>query len=78
MGVFAGLGVHIFFVISGYLITTLLLEDARRIDAGRLQPGEALKQFYIRRAYRILPVAYALILTVAVFERRRRRDADAG
>ena len=66
MGVFAGLGVHVFFVISGYLITTLLLEDARRIDAGRLQRGEALKQFYIRRMYRIFPAAYALILTVAV------------
>jgi peptidoglycan/LPS O-acetylase OafA/YrhL len=51
------LGVSFFFVISGFLITTLLLKEYKKngiID---------LKKFYIRRAFRILPLAY-LYLTV--------------
>lgn len=53
-------GVKVFFVISGYLITTLLVhEEAKH---GRI----SLKNFYIRRAFRIWPVAYAFILVVAV------------
>lgn len=49
------LGVDIFFVISGYLITTILLND---LNAGRF----SLVDFYERRARRILP---ALFLVVA-------------
>src|SRR5580692_2814855 len=42
------IGVDVFFVISGYLITGLLLEQ---LDRGNLR----LTQFYARRARRILP-----------------------
>jgi peptidoglycan/LPS O-acetylase OafA/YrhL len=42
-------GVTIFFVISGYLITTLLLREEERHGHARI------KAFYIRRAFRILP-----------------------
>ena len=51
-------GVDLFFVLSGYLITTLLLHEARqsgRIDCWR---------FYRRRAYRLMP---ALLLFLAVY-----------
>jgi peptidoglycan/LPS O-acetylase OafA/YrhL len=48
------LGVRIFFVISGFLITYLLLVEADR--AGR----PSLKQFYARRVLRIFPVYYLL------------------
>ncbi len=48
-------GVDVFFVISGYLITTIIVS---RIDAGRF----SLLDFYNRRARRILP---ALVLVVA-------------
>ena len=54
------MGVLIFFVISGYLITTLLLRE--REKTGRV----SLKRFYIRRAFRILPPLYAYILFIAV------------
>lgn len=57
----AALGVDIFFVISGFLITTLLLEEINRTGT------VSLKEFYIRRAYRILPAAYTVILVVAIF-----------
>ena len=49
------LGVDMFFVISGFLIVTLLLRER---DA-RGQVG--LKQFYIRRTLRIFPIYYLLI-----------------
>ncbi|HEY4244933.1 MAG TPA: acyltransferase [Kofleriaceae bacterium] len=68
LGQFAELGVRVFFVISGYLITTLLFEDLRKIEAGTLTRGEALKQFYIRRAYRIFPAAYVLLLVVWILD----------
>ena len=50
------LGVDIFFVISGFLITMMLVAD---METGRF----SLLQFYERRARRILP---ALTLVVAV------------
>jgi peptidoglycan/LPS O-acetylase OafA/YrhL len=55
-GAFANLGVRIFFVISGYLITTLLLAEQQRTLT------ISLRSFYIRRAYRILPAALAFML----------------
>src|SRR5262245_2384484 len=53
-------GVDVFFVLSGFLITGLLLAGARR--QGRV----SLRDFYARRAKRILPAA-ALTLIVADF-----------
>ena len=50
-------GVDVFFVLSGYLITGLLLRQAR--DGGRVR----LTDFYVRRARRILPAA---VLTLVV------------
>ena len=59
-GAFANLGVRIFFIISGYLITTLLLkEHDKNLTIG-------LREFYARRAYRILPAAIAFMLPVFV------------
>ncbi len=51
------LGVDIFFVVSGFLITSMILRD---LD----DKSFSFKQFYIRRARRLLPAAYStLILT---------------
>ena len=52
------LGVHAFFVLSGFLITTLLLRE--RDATGRV----SLKAFYIRRAARILPLYFLVYLLV--------------
>ena len=54
------IGVEIFFVLSGFLITTLLLKES--LKEGRV----SFRNFYIRRALRILPVAY-LFLILLVF-----------
>ncbi len=54
----SSIGVQIFFVISGFLITTLLLKE--KIKNGRI----SLINFYIRRAYRILPVVLLFLFTL--------------
>ena len=48
----AGFGVHVFFVLSGYLITHLLQEEHAR--AGTI----SLAAFYRRRCFRIFPAAF--------------------
>jgi len=53
-------GVDIFFVISGYLITTIIVNE---IIAGKF----SLVNFYERRARRILPALYVIALITAVF-----------
>ena len=56
------LGVQIFFVLSGFLITTLMLREVRR--TGRLHLGH----FYLRRALRIGPVYVVYLVFVAVLQ----------
>ena len=54
------LGVDVFFVISGYLITGLLLREAQ-------QTGSiSLRHFYLRRARRLLPNLFALLLVTGL------------
>lgn len=52
-------GVDLFFVISGFLITTLLLRE--RAKHGRI----SLRGFWVRRARRILPALATVVLTCA-------------
>jgi peptidoglycan/LPS O-acetylase OafA/YrhL len=52
------LGVELFFVLSGYLITGILLRGRNLIEACESTLPTVLKSFYIRRALRILPVYY--------------------
>jgi len=54
-----GIGVDLFFALSGFLITTLLLEERR--EHGQI----ALLKFYARRAVRLFPALALLLLGVA-------------
>jgi peptidoglycan/LPS O-acetylase OafA/YrhL len=51
-----GYGVQLFFILSGYLITTLLLREEARY--GRI----ALRAFWVRRILRIWPLYYLIVL----------------
>ena len=55
------LGVEVFFVISGFLITSLLIAESER--DGTI----SLKQFWLRRARRLLPAVWVLLLGVAIY-----------
>lgn len=55
-----GFGVTVFFFISGFLITRLLL--AERESAGRID----LARFYIRRFLRLLPALYTMLVLTAL------------
>lgn len=54
-------GVDVFFVISGYLITGLLFREAQATGS------ISLLAFYARRVRRLLPAATAVLVAVAIF-----------
>jgi peptidoglycan/LPS O-acetylase OafA/YrhL len=60
ISVFGDLGVRTFFVISGFLITTLLLGEYEK--RGRI----SLVDFYIRRVYRIFPAFYVYLAVLLI------------
>ena len=62
------LGVEVFFVISGYLITMLLLSEHRR--SGSIGLG----RFWFRRGRRLLPAVYALLIVVTAVSALFVRD----
>jgi peptidoglycan/LPS O-acetylase OafA/YrhL len=53
-------GVDVFFAISGILICSRLLEEEHLLG------GISLRNFYLRRAFRILPAALAYLIAIAV------------
>ena len=61
------LGVRLFFVLSGFLITGILLRLKSRIAARQLTVGRALKVFYLRRWLRLSPIYYLTILFGAFY-----------
>ena len=58
-------GVSVFFVISGFLITSLLLKE--RELTGKI----SLRDFYLRRAFRILPPFWVFLACIAVIWKLR-------
>ena len=65
------LGVDVFFVLSGFLITSLILEEYDRTD------GIDFRRFYLGRARRLLPALVLLLAVVAVASAFFYRDAAA-
>ncbi|MEP6296974.1 MAG: acyltransferase, partial [Ilumatobacter sp.] len=63
------LGVEVFFVISGYLITLLLIAEHER--SGTID----LKNFWIRRFRRLLPALFVMLLLLSVWVALFERDA---
>jgi peptidoglycan/LPS O-acetylase OafA/YrhL len=70
LGAFGAAGwmaVDLFFVLSGYLIATQLFEA---FQAGAVAP---LRTFYLRRAFRILPVFWVIVAVYAAFPTLREQ-----
>ena len=55
-----GWGVELFFAISGFLITWRIVEDESKVGIFRV------KDFYVRRAFRIQPAALVYLTVIAV------------
>ncbi len=55
-------GVVLFFVLSGFLISRILLTNKEIYEAKKANKKQLLKLFYIRRALRIFPIYYLTIL----------------
>ena len=62
------LGVEVFFVISGYLITLLLIAERERTGA------VSLTDFWVRRARRLLPALFTLLIGVITYCALFNRD----
>src|SRR3954466_504886 len=62
------LGVEVFFVISGYLITLLLIGEHERTGT------VSLRDFYARRARRLLPALFCLLVGITIYSAMFRRD----
>src|ERR1700722_6727168 len=60
-------GVRVFFVISGYLITSILLKELNR------RGSISLGRFYFRRTLRLFPAAYLFIGVVALLTAAHKR-----
>jgi peptidoglycan/LPS O-acetylase OafA/YrhL len=65
-------GVTFFFLISGFLITTLLLKERDR--TGKID----LFAFFVRRSLRIFPLYYAVLLAYVVLVFLQERNTEVG
>lgn len=59
-------GVQLFFVLSGFLITGILLDSVSRVRDHGSSIREELKTFYLRRFLRIFPVYYLVLAVTAL------------
>jgi peptidoglycan/LPS O-acetylase OafA/YrhL len=61
------LGVVIFFVLSGFLITRILFENAESCRANHSSPIVKMARFIYRRSLRIFPIYFLLLAMGAIF-----------
>ena len=60
------LGVQLFFVLSGFLITRILLQGRSWVEEGSQSAWFTLRQFYMRRFLRIFPLFYATLAVMSL------------
>jgi|SRR5262249_32105957 len=68
-------GVYLFFVLSGFLITRILLDCRDHADARESTRGRVLVRFYIRRALRLMPLYFLVVIVTASLSVTGARDA---
>jgi peptidoglycan/LPS O-acetylase OafA/YrhL len=71
-------GVYVFFVLSGFLITRILMEARAAIDELGADPWDELWRFWLRRGLRIFPVYYAFLAVMTLLSLLGLTDAGTG
>lgn len=69
-----GSGVNLFFVISGYLITAILLNKKQDIENQTTTLLKEIKNFFVKRTLRIFPIYYIVILFLFIFNYNEIKD----
>jgi len=72
---FGFIGVTMFFVLSGYLISRILFQARDRQERQGVSVGQSLKIFYARRFLRIFPIYYLTVLVLWLSGDKYARDA---
>ncbi len=70
------LGVVIFFVLSGFLITRILFENADSCRSNRSSPFVKMIRFIYRRSLRIFPIYFLLLLIGSLFALSNFKDVS--
>ncbi|WP_158218575.1 acyltransferase [Synechococcus sp. 1G10] len=73
-GYLATAGVHIFFVLSGFLITSILLKLKKKVAHGSEDLLRGLRVFFIRRALRIYPLYFTVLLAAILINLGEARE----
>lgn len=72
-----GMGVYFFFVLSGFLITKILLESRLKAESVNGSYFHVVKNFYVRRTLRIFPIYYLLIFILFILKKYSEIDFEA-
>jgi len=64
----AGLGVRLFFVLSGFLITGILLDCKNMAKEKGMPSMFFIRQFYARRFLRIFPIYYLVVIITIIID----------
>lgn len=67
-------GVTLFFVLSGFLITRILLQNRDKYNSNNLNKAYLVKNFYIRRFFRIFPIYYLLIIGLFIIDYKNTHE----
>ncbi|MBV9576550.1 MAG: acyltransferase [Gammaproteobacteria bacterium] len=59
-------GVDLFFVISGYIICKTIVQHIDQLQSSKIKLVQFIKSFYLRRIYRIYPVACVIFFFVLI------------
>lgn len=74
---FGFLGVRLFFVLSGFLITGILLQAREAVQKQEQSPWFSMRQFYARRFLRIFPLYYFVVFVLLIVNIPPTRDVSA-